>query len=405
MTAASGRAGGRLASACLVACLAASGCGSAPIHLTSIDEVERIRVTPAAREGALRAPEVSARAEQERTFALAAHAAGDNVSATLHAERAIAAYGHALGVARLAVAMAEQADAQRALDDATAQAQALEVSRAAVELDTTELMQRAEVLRNRVLPAPSAAAAADREAARLSAARSLAAEARLLCGAARLVATDAAGLTDAEADLAALDSKLARPQPHARDRDGTTDHVEPIDNAGAARARCLDVLTRARRGTGDDDGQNDALLAELSASGGWAPARDERGVIVTLRGAFHGVELSEDGQAKLKVLGQVAAAHPGFAVQVVLHDAQAPSAGDKADTRRADAAIKALVAAGALPSRVKAELVGARAPVVDPGDAFRGRNERVEVVYVGGLSAPRPAQPETDPSPATQTSR
>jgi outer membrane protein OmpA-like peptidoglycan-associated protein len=380
------RKGGLLVAACLVS----SGCGSMPIHITSLDEVERIRVTPAAREGAERAPEVSARAEQERTFAIAAHAAGDNVAATLHAERAIAAYGHALGVARLAVATAELADSQKALDDATAQAQSLEVSRAGVERDSTELTQHLELVRDRVLPAPSAAAAADREVARLSAARSLAAEARLLCGAARLVATDAAGLTDAEADLATLDTKLDLPQ---RAKERAKDHVQPIDDAGAARARCLDVLTRARRGTGDDDGQNDALLAELSASGGWAPARDERGVIVTLRGAFHGSELSHDGQAKLKVLGQVAAAHPGFAVQVVLHDAQAPSAGDRADTRRADAAIKALVAAGAPSARVKAELAGARAPVVDPGDAFRARNERVEVVYVGGRSAAVPGSP------------
>ena len=107
--------------------------------------------------------------------------------------------------------------------------------------------------------------------------------------------------------------------------------AEPIDEAGAARARCLDVLIRARRAAGQD-GRADTLLAELSASGEWSPVRDERGVIVTLRGVFRGVELSDDGQARLKTLGQVAAAHPGFAVQVVLHDSQ-PHVPIDSDTR------------------------------------------------------------------------
>ena len=45
--------------------------------------------------------------------------------------------------------------------------------------------------------------------------------------------------------------------------------------------------------------------------------------------------------------------------------------------------MKALVAAGAKAERVKGEAVGARAPIVDPGDAaHRGRNARVDVVFV-----------------------
>ena len=106
-------------------------------------------------------------------------------------------------------------------------------------------------------------------------------------------------------------------------------------------------LTRARRAAGPTTRRRDALLSELSASGGWDPARDERGVVVTLRGAFQGTKLTDDGEAKLESLGRVAAAHPGFGVQVVVHDAQPPAAKDESDARRADATVKALVTGGA----------------------------------------------------------
>jgi hypothetical protein len=77
----------------------------------------------------------------------------------------------------------------------------------------------------------------------------------------------------------------------------------------------------------------------------------------------------------------VAAAHPAFAVQVVLHDAT-PQSGD-ADAERAKAAVKALVAAGANASNVAQEPVGTGAPVADPNDSrVRGRNERLDVVFV-----------------------
>ena len=379
--------GSTVAVALFIASAAAvAGCASSPIHVPSLDEVQRVRATEAAQEGARGAPEVFARAEQEWHFAEAAHAAGDDVAAKLHAERAIAAYGHALVVARLAVALAQQADAQHALDDATGQEQSLEVSRSGLETEATELSERARIARERLLPAASEAATGDRAAARLAAARSLAIEGRLLCGAARLVATDATVVARAEAELATLEADLGHSSHKRRiEHDAAADAVavEPIDEAGAARAHCLDVLTRARR-AGGEDGRADSLLTELAASGTWSPVRDERGVVVTLRGAFRGVELSDEGQASLKALGQVAAAHPGFAVQLVLHDAQ-PDVPVDSDAKRAEAMVKALVAAGASAPRVKAELAGARAPVVDPAEpAFRARNERVDVVFVAG---------------------
>jgi outer membrane protein OmpA-like peptidoglycan-associated protein len=360
--------------AAIGAAVAFSQCGGAPARLAALDDLERVRSAAGAREGARLAPEMYARAEQERALAQEAHASGDDVGAALHAQRAVASYDHALAVARLARATAELTDAQRSLDDATAQEQALETSRSRLERDAQELEDRARVTRQRLYPAPSATLTPEREAARMVAARSLATQARLLCAAARLAVADAPGLSDADGEVVALTERLAKGARPA-----------PIDDAARARAQCLDVLTRGRRGANDGAGESDALLAELSAAGGWDPARDERGVTVTLHDAFRGAQLTDKATARLKELGRVAASHATFAVQVVVHDATGAALNDPMDPRRAEAAIQALVSGGAAAPRVRAELAGAQVPIVDPGDAkARARNERLEVVFVGG---------------------
>jgi hypothetical protein len=373
--------------AVLTAAVALGACGGAPAHVAALDDLERVRSSAGAREGAQLAPEAYAHAEQESDLAREAHASADDVAATLHAQRAVAAYDHALTIGRLARATTELADAQKALDDATTQAASLDASRTALGREAEELEQRVRIARERLLPASSAAATPEREAARVVAARSLAMQGRLLCAAARLVAADAAGLADAESEIAALEQRPAKGQRQAT-----------IDDAARVRAHCLDVLTRARRAAGEDDaGAADALLAELSAAGGWDPSRDERGIAVTLRDAFRGADLTGPAAARLKELGRIAAAHPPFTVQVVVHDAQAAAAAvdaivgsvatrsnDTTDARRAEAAVQALVSGGAPASGVRAELAGARVPIVDPSDPkTRGRNERLEVVFVG----------------------
>jgi len=353
-----------------IALALSTGCGSATLQVAALDTMERVRERPGMREGATLAPEAYARAEQERRIALDEHGAGDDVGAVLHAQRAVAAYDHALTVVRLARATAELAESQKALDDATTQLESIESSRVQLEREAAELEVRLHVSRERLLPASSAHASPEREAARRVAARSLALEARLLCNAARLVATDASGLPDALGELAKLEGRLGSSPP-------------PIDDAARLRARCLDVLTRARRATGDDTGASDALLSELSAAGGWDPVRDERGVVVTLHDSFRGRELTGDAAKKLKDLGRVAAAHPGFALQVVVHDAQPPKAPDETDARRAAVAIEALVAGGAMAARTAPELAGARAPLVAARDGReQARNERLDVVFV-----------------------
>jgi hypothetical protein len=347
-----------------------AACGGSTLRVAALDTLERVRDRTATEEDARLAPEAYARAEQERRIALEEHAAGDNVGAVLHAQRAEAAYDHARIVVRLARATIELADARKTLEDATTQVQGIESSRAQLEREAAELEERLHVSRERMLPASSAHASPEREAARRVAASALVLEARLLCDAAHLVASEAVGLAGAQGDLTKLEGRVG-PGP------------APIDEAARLRARCLDVLTRARRDSGDDTGAPDALLAELSAAGGWDPVRDERGVVVTLHDSFRGRELTGETTKKLKDLGRVAAAHPTFALQVVVHDAQPPKVQDGADARRAAVAIEALVAGGATEARTAPELAGAHAPLVEARDAReQARNERLDVVFV-----------------------
>jgi outer membrane protein OmpA-like peptidoglycan-associated protein len=195
------------------------------------------------------------------------------------------------------------------------------------------------------------------------------------------VSPQAPGLAEAETAVAALDKQLE------------VRASAPIDPAARARAGCLASLTKARRSAPSDADQTDALLTELSqaaASDGksrraeLARARDERGVVVTLRGAFRGAALTPEAEATLKELGQVAAAHESFSVQVVIHDADRPSAAEAAaNAKRGEAVAKALEAGGVAGAKIKVEQAGARAPVVEPKDPRRReRNARVEIVFV-----------------------
>jgi flagellar motor protein MotB len=341
---------------------------------SAMNEMDRVRGAAAVKEASSAAPEAVARAEEERKRALEVQSAGDEVAAGLHAERAMAAYQHAVAIARLARAKTDAVDATEALSRAVETRQKLALQRATVEREVEDLDKQLRFAREAAAPAPSGPADPQREAARLAAARALAMQARLLCGAARLVSTTVEGLAEAEAQLAIVEKQL----------EGAPKQT-PIDAAARARAECLSLLTKARRSASNADGASaDTLLAELSASGGLDPARDERGVVVALRGAFKGNALTPEAESKLKDLGRVAAAHAAWPVQVVLHDATPPSQAETAaNAQRADAVTKALVAGGAAQAKVKSELAGAKAPVIDPSDAQRrSRNARVEIVFV-----------------------
>jgi hypothetical protein len=360
----------------LASALVFSGCGHSGTVNSALVDMERVRAAPATQQGALLAPQQFAHADEERALANKEAREGDATAASIHAARAVAAYTDALVLARLARATAETDDAKAALAVDEARAQTLTAERAQVEREADELEEKLQVAHAALAPVSSARADPAREAARRVAAHALAAEARLLCGAARLLSPSLDGLDGAEKDVDAIDAQLDKPK-HAA--------VTPIDGAARARAACLGLLSRARR-TSDatPQGDPDQLLSELSASGGWDPTRDERGVIVTLREVFTGTALSPSAAKAFGELGRIASAHPRFAVQIVIHDAVAPSPGEAdADAQRARAAAAAMIAGGATEARVKPETAGARAPIVDPADArHRARNARVDVVFV-----------------------
>jgi hypothetical protein len=142
-------------------------------------------------------------------------------------------------------------------------------------------------------------------------------------------------------------------------------------------------LTQARRpahAASPTTGADDALLAELGSTGQFAPFRDDRGVVITLRGLFGtGDKLVGASDERIGMLGRIAKAHAEFPVLVVVHSA-AGTATDR-DRTRAGAVADALRKAGA--ARVEARAVGGAQPVLDPSKAgAAARNERVEVVFV-----------------------
>ncbi len=345
----------------------AAGCAGERPKLPILADVEGARTTPSAKAAQAKAPQAWAEAEALQKEAQKAHDDGDDTSAELLAQRALAAYEHAAVLAREADAVRDAAAIEAELAQKDAELASLIAARTEATRQGDDLAKRVAVLKALRAPSPSDAADPQREAARLVAARGLAMEARLLCGAAFLVDKSAAGLDATTKSAADLDKKLeGTPKP------------APIDDAAAARVGCLGALTRARRAGPATATAPDVLLTELSAAG-QSPSRDERGVVVSLRDAFRGAALSPEAQKALEALGRVAAAHADVGVQVVVHDAAVAPQG----IERARAAQAALATGGAKADRTTADWAGTKIPVVDPSDAKnRGRNARVDVVFV-----------------------
>lgn len=376
--------------------------GCAPIPRPSVlDELDHVRAGAAATEAKRYAPDAFAHAEKLRREANAALEGDDLAGAQMLGEQAIAAHAHAHALARVARAESSESEAKASLFTSQASLATLEGDQTRVAAEIDALDMRIKVTRDAQPIIPSGKADAEREKARLAAAKSLALQARMLCGAAHLLLTPAepgtapAGaaelgtqLDEATAALKKFDADLAgsggaaapaRPLP------------TPVDQASRVRASCLAVLTAARRAATPvtrAPGIGDALLTDLSAAGTWSPGRDDRGIVITLRGLFAGAGVTPAGEARLRDLARVAAAHPSFPVAVVVHTDRDVSAREEpAWTARTEAIVRILRSAqpagASLPaSRVEPFLAGAAAPVVDPAGNERARNARVEIVFV-----------------------
>ncbi len=367
----------------LALALGAAACAPVPKPLL-FGELDRVRTGAVAAEASRYAPDAYARAQKLRDDADAAFAAGDTAGAQLLAERALAAYARAGAVARTARAEATTAEARTALAGAEAEVASLDADLARVGAEADALERRLRVARDAQPIQPSGHADPERERARLAAARALTLEARLLCGAARLLGTPPPAdakllvpLDEAEAALAKVEAELSAASVPAA----------PIDGATRARAGCLAALTGLRRAASPvtrAPGAGDALLAEVSAMGTYAPARDDRGVAVALRGVFSGAQaLSPQGEARLSELGKIAAAHPAFPVEVVIHTDRPLSPRDEPPLRaQAEAAVRALQKAAGSAGHAAPFGAGNLAPVADPAGPDRARNARLEIVFV-----------------------
>jgi len=368
--------------AALVAASLSAACAPVP-KPTVLGDVERVQSGRAATEARTYAPSAYAHADKLRREADEAFAAGDTAGSQLLGERALAAYGHALALARIARADADKASADEKLAATQRELASLEEEQLRLSAEADALERKIRVARDAQPIQPSDRADPERERARLAAARSLALEARLLCGAAKLLAgasnptpdpKSAADLDAAAAALTKLDEAL-----------GPSATAAPIDEATRARAGCLAALTAHRRvatPVTKAPGTGDALLAEISAMGKLSPSRDDRGVFVTLRGLFKGNALTAEAKARLEELGRIAAAHPAFPIEVVVHNDKPVSAKDEAAQKARAEAVKGVIAGAGGGARIEAIVAGNAAPVVDPSGSDRARNARVEIVFV-----------------------
>jgi hypothetical protein len=335
-----------------------------------LSEVDAARKSPAVKQAEQLAPQAYAHAERLREAADQAHSDEDLPRVQVLSEHALAAYSHAVVLSRLAKAQQRLTEATRQLQEANKDLQQLDAQQQRLAAEAENIELRIKVARDALPVVPSAPSNTEREAARRVASRALGSEAQLLCSAARMLSPEAQGLTEL---LSKLDRFKQRPPQSG---------AEAIDTARTLRKDCLGVLTKVRRPElqkAPAAGVTDALLKELSEAG-LLPFRDDRGVVVTLRGVLKpNNQLAAEAQQTLTALGRVAKAHPSFPLLVVVHTARDQS--EAAVKQRAQPLADALKGGGA--AQVAIELAGSAQPLIEPKrPGATERNERIEVVYV-----------------------
>ncbi len=369
-------AGARAPLAVAAAALTCVACAHAPLPSRVSSDLEGARRSAVVADAETLSPGALAHAEalrlESRTLT-----DRDDVSADLLAERTMIAYERTVLLARLARATVDADRARTAAAAAGAEAERLAAARAGFEAKSAATSNELSILRN-ALPRLAVTPDPAREAARATAARAMLAEGELLCGAARLLVT----APETRLDAAERAVVTARDEGSSNARRGAGG---AIDAATSARSACLEALTLARREGPTDTA--DRLLASLSARGDLDPTRDERGVVVTLRGAFKGVEVTPDAARLLAELGRVAAANGAVPVQLVLHDASPPGEDERRSDETRLRAAEAALASGWGGSQVPHAhaALGARLPASDPlasSPSARARNARLDVVFV-----------------------
>jgi hypothetical protein len=349
-----------------------------------LGEIDSVRESKSALAAKRDAPVAFAVAERLRADAHAALDREDTAAAQILGERALAAYEEAVALAR--VVRSDKARARAEAEAAKLEKRLAELDRAHQEIgaDIAAVEQRLKVLKTTEPIDPSGVAGPQLEQARWQAVASLQLGARLLCSAAKMLSTERKGqagysepaeVGEAVKELGELDAAIAA-KPAAA----------PIDAAMRARAHCLKGVTLVRRaGTSAAKaaGAGDALLEELSKSGKGTPARDDRGVVVTLRGLFAKGELTAAGKQQIEEIAKVGAKHGGFPVMVVLHQSAAVGAGERPAWTALGDKVVGLLRSALGDGRVESPLVAGNAsPLVDPAGKNNAQNERVEIIFV-----------------------
>lgn len=326
-----------------------AGCARAPESPAALRSLDAAATSPTFQQLERTAPTEMAGVTSDRQSAHDAERRGDTVSAELYADRALARFQLAKLITERAMVAARLREAEPRVAQADQELKRLGQEQSVRDAHIRELELRVKVAAETEPRTPrSPADSAARQKARTEVAKSFAAEATLLCGAAKLLGATPASVDPAQAAI-----------PKTPD----------FEKAVAARLACLSLLETTRRAASAGTGKSDAMLETTSNIGHFAVKRDERGVVVTLP--------SGTSAADLATLGRTAR---GRTLQVVVHDA---ASGSSTAKTRGDAVVKALVEAGADPSKIALELAGAALPVGDPAvPALRAANERVELVYV-----------------------
>jgi len=169
------------------------------------------RASAAVQEAAKAAPQAYADAELHRGQAEAAFNDDDQPSAQILSEQALAAYARATVQSRLVRAQASLADEQNRLAKAQQQQKDFDAQQQRFQLEAEALETRLKVARDAEPLPVSAPASAEREQARLAAAKALLSQAKLLCLSARLLEPSRASLPPLLNQLGQLSAKLSAP--------------------------------------------------------------------------------------------------------------------------------------------------------------------------------------------------
>ena len=341
-----------------------------PPRPTALAQADQVRGAPAVKQAAAHAPQMIAHAESLRNQADEAYTRGEIAAAGILAERALVAYDRAAVLARVTQAENIAAQAEQSLQDAAREQRLLDAEKHRLEADIASIEQLIQVVRDAQPITPTGTADPSREQARLKAARSIIVDARLLCSAAELLNRPIEGLDKAKTEVARLEELLAKwPRP------------APIDQTLRARAQCLSILTLARRADTRST-PADVVLTEISNHPELEPLRDDRGIVITLRG---NIRNNAKIKSQLDAIAAVATKYPKYPLLVVAHTRAKPSRATTATAReRADAAVEALQAAGIDQGRIRREEAGPHRPIVhDPlPPPTNSKNDRIEIVLV-----------------------